>query len=374
MQSSIEVLIGFLIFWGLLYFIVKLIKPKKVNIYPFLLIAKTGIKMDPISDKKKAYVISILGWISLFISIGLMGYFYYIVFDLFISRYIIQTSSSVSAGFVPLIPGVTIGLDQLTYFLLAIGIAVIVHELSHAIVARAEGIPIKDAGFFLLAFIPAAFVEPDENKIKSSSLRSRFKVYSAGVSVNLILGLIFLAIFLLITPKLFNGISIINVVSNSPASLAGIKPGMTVLSVNNTKFLSLQSFMTYLQGVGAESASTSVKLIFNVNYNGIVQNISIYKPIGVDHLGISVQQSFRLSWLISLISALYLINIGLALVNAAPLAIPLPGGNIQSDGGYIFVEALSKIGKKASMAGITFEVFTLLIILSLLTFSPIRLP
>lgn len=374
MQSSIEVLIGFLIFWGLLYFIVKLIKPKKVNIYPFLLIAKTGIKMDPISDKKKAYVISILGWISLFISIGLMGYFYYIVFDLFISRYIIQTSSSVSAGFVPLIPGVTIGLDQLTYFLLAIGIAVIVHELSHAIVARAEGIPIKDAGFFLLAFIPAAFVEPDENKIKSSSLRSRFKVYSAGVSVNLILGLIFLAIFLLITPKLFNGISIINVVSNSPASLAGIKPGMTVLSVNNTKFLSLQSFMTYLQGVGAESASTSVKLIFNVNYNGIVQNISIYKPIGVDNLGISVQQSFRLSWLISLISALYLINIGLALVNAAPLAIPLPGGNIQSDGGYIFVEALSKIGKKASMAGITFEVFTLLIILSLLTFSPIRLP
>ncbi|MDP8003812.1 MAG: hypothetical protein RAK17_06495, partial [Caldisphaera sp.] len=119
MQSSIEVLIGFLIFWGLLYFIVKLIKPKKVNIYPFLLIAKTGIKMDPISDKKKAYVISILGWISLFISIGLMGYFYYIVFDLINSRYIIQTSSSLSAGFVPLIPGVTIGLDQLTYFLLA---------------------------------------------------------------------------------------------------------------------------------------------------------------------------------------------------------------------------------------------------------------
>ncbi|AFZ70014.1 putative membrane-associated Zn-dependent protease [Caldisphaera lagunensis DSM 15908] len=373
MQSWLLILIAFIIFWGILYIIGKSFKSKKINIYPLVLIARTGISMEPIKDKKKAKVISIFGYISLAISIGLMAYFYYIVGSTFVAKYIAQSSSQV-AGFVPLIPGVTISIDQLIYFLIAIGIAVIVHELFHAIIARAEGIPVKDAGFFLLAFIPAAFVEPDDNKMKQAPLKSRLKVYSAGVTINLIMGLIFLLLFVYIAPKLFAGVDLVNILPNSPAYLANLKQGMTILSVNGTSTLSLQSFMNVLNKYGAESNNTAVNLLLTVKYNGVIQNISVFKPYGVPHLGISVVQSFRLSWLVSIISALYIINLGLALVNAAPIAIPLPGGMIQSDGGYIFIEAISKIGKKWAQAGITIEIITVLLILSLLTIYPIRLP
>ncbi|MFP3144173.1 MAG: site-2 protease family protein [Caldisphaera sp.] len=373
MQDWLIVLISFIVFWGVLYLIGKIIKNKKIMIYPFVFIAKTGIGMEPIKSKNKAKIISIFGYLSLAISIGLMGYFYYIVVSTFISKYIVPSSGQL-AGFVPLIPGITISLDQLIYFLIAIGVAVLVHELFHALIARAEGIPIKDAGFLLLAFIPAAFVEPDDNKMKSAPLKSRLKVYSAGVTINLILGIIFLLLFIYITPKLIDGVSLISVVSNSPAYLANLKPGMVIMSVNGTSTLSLQTFMNVLNKYGAENNLTTANLVLTVKYNGIIENITVFKPYGVSHLGISVVQAFKMSWLVSIISALYLINLGLALVNAAPIAIPLPGGVIQSDGGYIFIESLSKIGKKGSQVGITFEVLTLLLILSLLTISPIRLP
>jgi len=373
LQDWLIILISFIIFWGFLYLIGKIIKNKKITIYPFVLIAKTGIGMEPIKSKNRAKILSIFGYISLAISIGLMVYFYYIVISTFIARYFVPNSSQ-TAGFVPLIPGITISLDQLIYFLLAIGIAVVSHELFHALIARAEGIPIKDAGFFLLAFIPAAFVEPDDNKMKSAPFKSRLKVYSAGVTINLILGIIFLLLFVYIAPKLIDGVSLVSVLSNSPASLANLKPGMIIISVNGTSTLSLQSFMNILNKYGAESNLTTANLVLTVKYKGVIENITVFKPYGIPHLGISVVQAFKMSWLVSIVSALYLINLGLALVNAAPLAIPLPGGTIQSDGGYIFIESLSKIGKKGLQVGITFEVITLLMILSLLTISPIRLP
>ncbi len=367
-------LISFIIAWIVIYYVFRRLRMKKVTSYPFLLVIKTGIGMDIIKDKRKATFVSFLGWSFLAISIGLMVYFYYLIIRLFSVRYITGGASGLSGGIVPLIPGITISFDQLVYFLIAIGIAVIAHELSHALVARAEGIPIKDSGFLLFAFIPAAFVEPDESVMKSSSPKSRLKVYSAGVAANLLLGLLFLAIFVMIAPRLLNGIIITSIVNGSPAALAGLKPGMTIVSVNGTRILTLKHFMSYLVAAGAESKATSAKLLFAVKYHGLIQNVSVFKPKGAAHIGISVQQSFRLSWLVSIITALYLINIGFALINAAPLFIPLPGGVLQSDGGYIFLEVIGKLGKRAMNAGFVFEVFTLLIIISLLSFSPIRLP
>ncbi|MCE4608229.1 MAG: site-2 protease family protein, partial [Caldisphaeraceae archaeon] len=201
-------LISFIIAWIVIYYVFRRLRMKKVTSYPFLLVIKTGIGMDIIKDKRKATFVSFLGWSFLAISIGLMVYFYYLIIRLFSVRYITGGASGLSGGIVPLIPGITISFDQLVYFLIAIGIAVIAHELSHALVARAEGIPIKDSGFLLFAFIPAAFVEPDESVMKSSSPKSRLKVYSAGVAANLLLGLLFLAIFVMIAPRLLNGIII----------------------------------------------------------------------------------------------------------------------------------------------------------------------
>ncbi|WP_367883132.1 site-2 protease family protein [Thermococcus peptonophilus] len=61
----------------------------------------------------------------------------------------------------------------------------VVHELSHGIVARADKLPLKSVGLVLLAVIPGAFVEPDEEELAKAPLRSRLRVYGAGSMANI---------------------------------------------------------------------------------------------------------------------------------------------------------------------------------------------
>lgn len=88
------------------------------------------------------------------------------------------------AGVQLVIPGVTI--PPLWYGLIGLVVVMVVHELSHGIVARADKLPLKSVGLVLLAVIPGgAFVEPDEEELAKAPLRSRLRVYGAGSMANI---------------------------------------------------------------------------------------------------------------------------------------------------------------------------------------------
>jgi len=91
-----------------------------------------------------------------------------------------------SAGVQLVIPGVTI---PLWYGLIGLIVVMVVHELSHGVVARAEKLRLKSVGLVLFAVIPGAFVEPDEDELKKAPLLSRLRVYAAGSMANIVVAL-----------------------------------------------------------------------------------------------------------------------------------------------------------------------------------------
>ncbi len=372
MQAWEAAALGFLAFWAALYALARG-RSGPLTVYPFLLIYRVGYARGPYRERSKAIAARAYGAASVPMTAAAAALFYYVSATLFVGRYVVPTPSASQQGFVPLIPGVTISLGQLVYFLVAIGVAVMVHELSHAAVARSVGVPVKSAGFVLLAFIPAAFVEPDEEAMKAAPLRSKVMIYSAGVAANLALGLAFMYALSAAAPALANGVLITSVVPSSPAARAGLSPGMIIVAVNGFPVRTVTQGLLALTRAGAESLRPA-NVTLTVYFEGALRNVTVFKPSGYDRLGISVVQSFRLQWLMGLVSAMYVVNLGLALVNAAPLSIPLPGLGIETDGGQALRETLSRLSSSGKTVTSAIELVTLLLILSLITIAPITLP
>lgn len=366
---------AFVAAWLLVYILLRRRSVKGLTLYPFLLIYRLGYARGPLPPGAKAKLAKVYGVASLAAAAFAMAYFYFVSGSLFLQRYVVGSSQAAQEGFVPIIPGVTVSLGEFMFILIAIGVAVVVHELSHAVVSRALGVPVKDAGFLLMAFVPAAFVEPEEGLLKSAPLRSRVMIYAAGIASNVALGFLFGYALAAVTPLLASGMTIVSVSPNSPAYAAGLAPGMKIAAIDGIPVRTLTQGLQVLKSVGAESNATAVNVTLTVLYRGVERSIAVFKPVGVSHLGIEVTPVYKMGWLVELTTALYVVNMGLALINAAPFAFPLPGFGIESDGGQMLRDALTGLAGKAGRdASAAVELATLLLILSLITLAPVRLP
>lgn len=366
---------AFIAAWLLVYILLRRRSVKGLTLYPFLLIYRLGYARGPLPPGAKAKLAKVYGVASLAAAAFAMAYFYFVSGTLFLQRYVVGSSQAAQEGFVPIIPGVTVSLGEFMFILIAIGVAVVVHELSHAVVSRALGVPVKDAGFLLMAFVPAAFVEPEEGLLKSAPLRSRVMIYAAGIASNVALGFLFGYVLAAVTPLLVSGMTIVSVSPNSPAYAAGLVPGMKIAAIDGIPVRTLTQGLQVLKSVGAENNATAVNVTLTVLYRGVERSIAVFKPVGVSHLGIEVTPVYKMGWLVELTTALYVVNMGLALINAAPFAFPLPGFGIESDGGQMLRDALTGLAGKAGRdASAAVELATLLLILSLITLAPVRLP
>ena len=133
------------------------------------------------------------------------------------------------------------------YGIIALATVLIVHEFSHGIQSIGEKIPIKSIGLLLFAVIPGAFVEPDEEKLKSAKKTSRLRVYAAGSIANISLAIIALLLFSLISagiPNYFaeDGIEIDRIVSDSPSD-GILKEGMVLQAIDGVKINDSQSYV-----------------------------------------------------------------------------------------------------------------------------------
>ncbi len=363
-------LAGLLGFWTVVYIIGRG-KKGKIEVYPGALLIRAGISLEPIEDPGKKKLWRIYGWISLVLLAFSAALFYYYVGTLIVTKYIVKPQEQV-VGFSPLIPGITMGLVDTLYVFFAIGVAAFFHEMSHAYVARAVKVKVKDAGIALFLFIPAAFVEPDEEELKKASLKDRILVYSAGVGANLILAAIFLGLLVQAAPQLEAGVQIINVTTNSPAWQAGLRPGMVIVGVNGTPISNIYELNNAFKSLDVHNTSKNVSIQLTVLLqNGEKTNITITKPAGVKLIGIYIKQVYHYEILVALLKALYIINFSLALINAAPLAIPLPGGVLYTDGAQILRDFLEpKLGEKnAAVFTILIGVLTLAAVISLMSLT-----
>jgi membrane-associated protease RseP (regulator of RpoE activity) len=133
----------------------------------------------------------------------------------------------------PLLPGITVGLRWFPYLLLAIGLAITIHELAHGIVASLEGIPITSAGIIIAPITFGGFVEPDEEEFEKAGLVEKLRLLAAGSLSNLIVGLL----VTLIATSLFvpgSGVLAMAVEENGPAYLGGVRPWDVIYGINGT--------------------------------------------------------------------------------------------------------------------------------------------
>ncbi len=189
------------------------------------------------------------------------------------------------------------------YLLIGLVVTLVVHEFSHAILCRVEGVKVKSLGLLLLIAPVGGFAEPDEEELEKKATRAqKIRIFSAGVISNFALASIAFAIFILLlnflSPVVFvaysynprihqgeiiysingvnvstpsdvteallktpfggklklttdsgeyelpaiYGVKIVGLYKNYPAEKAGLKVGMIIYEVNNTVTPTLESF------------------------------------------------------------------------------------------------------------------------------------
>jgi membrane-associated protease RseP (regulator of RpoE activity) len=150
-------------------------------------------------------------------------------------------SSAVRAN--PPSPDLLLGLPGInpiipfTYGIFGLAVAIILHEFSHGILARAAKIKIRSLGLIFLIVPIGAFVEPDEDELRALPRRERARLYAAGPAVNLILAIVFAVLFSTImmtsVAPVHDGVGLVGFTpSGSPAQAAGMQPYTVLTSVN----------------------------------------------------------------------------------------------------------------------------------------------
>ncbi|KAJ2777712.1 hypothetical protein GGI15_004418 [Coemansia interrupta] len=91
----------------------------------------------------------------------------------------------------PVIPGVTLPLGHIWYYLLALAICAVVHEFGHAFAAGVLGrVRLRKVGAFVMGMYPGAFVDLPREQLERQSLWTQLGVVCAGVWHNAVTALI----------------------------------------------------------------------------------------------------------------------------------------------------------------------------------------
>jgi len=133
-------------------------------------------------------------------------------------------------GINPLIP--------VGYGLLAIVLALIIHEGSHGVMAYASRMKVKSLGLLFFILPIGAFVEPDEEDLEKSTTREKNRVFAAGPTSNIVLAVVagsLLALVFMGSVAVANdghGVAIATVEPGSAAEQAGLQKGDIITALD----------------------------------------------------------------------------------------------------------------------------------------------
>ncbi len=213
-------------------------------------------------------------------------------------------------------PSITIPL------LLSLALLLVIHEVSHGIIARRYKIKLKSVGVILFGIIPVgAFVEPDEKEVSKLTKIKQDKISIAGVSMNFLFTLVFFIPLLLmlyaVLPQFFaSHIVVSSTVPNSPAFNATLA-GATILKWNNhtvNNFSELESAAvqdTPGSIVTVTTTNRTVQLVANstgkIGVMLVQENVDTTKgllPSAINFIYSFIALSFLLNFLIAIFNLL----------------------------------------------------------------------
>lgn len=87
----------------------------------------------------------------------------------------------------PVVPGVNVPSSHLAYYMIALAVAGVIHEIGHALAATSENMQVNGFGAFLVVLYPGAFVDLPEDSLQHLSPGKLLKIYCAGAWHNIAL-------------------------------------------------------------------------------------------------------------------------------------------------------------------------------------------
>ena len=244
MPSQMEVLVfgaGLLVFWLFVNLLDRTLPLEKYGLkVSWVFIKHESQRFKAFIGKmseKRPKVWRAFSNLSLGLGVGLLIFSMYFLSDNLLK---FVRPGGVGSPVVPIVPGLTIRVHWLPYFVLAFLVAALTHEIAHGIVARLEGVRVESAGLFLALVPPGGFVELDEKELESSSTVSKMKILSAGSSINLLTGLLVFLVISLVFVGAPSGIVVMDVLEDGPLERAGIHRWDVIYAINGTQIRTIR--------------------------------------------------------------------------------------------------------------------------------------
>lgn len=385
MNEILETLIFYLVFWIGAYLVGKIFKThnKGLIVKPLYLNYKTTSANNFLKRiSKKGRKFWLVAWnVGAAIAFGQMAF---ITYTLLKNIYFLTSKVESASQVFLLLPGLTVSWGNIPYLLASLAILLITHEFAHGIASLVEGVPLKSAGVFILAFLPGGFVEVDEETLKKTKAISRLRVFAAGSTANLAVGLAFLILManfgISISPFYSpspSGVLITGLVKGGAAERVGLTKWDAILALNDVPIKDVEALTKYMNSVRPNSVIkvTTLKGEFRLvtqphKLNKTKALIGIY-PFNYHAPKFSFLPNYLPYYIFIFENWAYTILISVALINMLPI-YPL-------DGGKILETLLDKIGikriKEVQIAAslIFASILGLNLILSSLVFGIIRL-
>ena len=147
-----------------------------------------------------------------------------------------EIARELGPGSVLLLPGLNPMLP-IVYGWIAIVVAIVIHEGAHGVIARNVDLRVKSSGLLFFLIVPiGAFVDVDEEQVKTARARSSLKVMAGGVGGNVVVGVVCLVSLLLVVSSLTpitDGVYISEATAGMPAKAAGLQAEDILLSIDN---------------------------------------------------------------------------------------------------------------------------------------------
>lgn len=230
------------------------------------------------------------------------------------------------------------------YWIIAIGMLVVVHEGFHGVMSVVGKVKIKSLGWGLLAVIPLAFVEPDEKRLQKKSFFVQQRVFAAGSLANFILAVVSLVIlsFGFLWAYSGSGVAFQSQIKDSPAAevnLTGVIVQIDNFPIKNTEDLS----KALAQAGPNKDIEIKTKIVSENKIEDKTYKLTtIAEPnttsnkgfMGISRVGDAkiIKQSLLpysgpIVFFEGLFYFLFLINLGVGMANLLPIK-PLDGGRM----------------------------------------------